>query len=358
MTPPAIKAAVSPNRETSLPVKKFKFWSAEEVGMWIDTLDSAKLKLYAKDFVWHEMDGSILSDLTQPEMNAFFKDELKICEAGSRFKLVHEILEKIKEVATGDDSKQESLLSMEALHNSLRDTFKPERLAELLRRAAKDDTFGTALFGGLSLLNQVRSNLESLKKKRITYDAFLSHVQGDSADLCRSLQTALFKHKVSSWYDMTAARLDSWGMAEGLARAKNVVVIATSNYFRRIWPVFQILIAEILNKQVVLVIETGGFDNFREFRASIPNVFSEFLTDEICEINRRGRFWEASISELANRIGPKVHGRMSDHFSDEKSLLPVKAYDNMEKNKIKIEKRIEKGEKSFLPVMRIGERKE
>jgi len=49
---------------------------------------------------------------------------------------------------------------------------------------------------------------------------------------------------------------------------------------------------------------------------------------------------------------------MSDHFSDEKSLLPVKAYDNMEKNKIKIEKQFEKGEKSFLPLMRISKRKE
>jgi len=361
MKPSVVKVAVGPNRERSLPVKKFEFLSAEEVGMWIAKLDS-ELKLYVKDFVYHEMDGSILSHLTQPEMDAFFKDELKIWEAGSRFKLVREFLEKIKEAANGDESEQESLLSLEALHDSLHGIFKPERLAELLRRAAKEDYFGTALLGGLRLLNHVRSQLESLKKKRITYDAFLSHDQGDSADLCRSLQTALFNHKVTSWYDMTPGRLNAGGTAEGLARAKNVVVIATFNYFRQKWPVFEILIAEILNKQVVLVMETvkshSGFDNFKEFRASIPNVFSEFLTYEACEIKRRGWFWEATVSELANRIDPEVYGRVSDHFSDEKPLLPVKAYDNIKKNKMKIEKRIVISEKSFLPVMKIDDTKE
>ena len=93
--------------------------------------------------------------------------------------------------------KQESCLGLEALHDSLRDIFKPERLAELLRKAPKNDSFATALLRGLRLLKPVRSKLESLKKTRITYDAFLSH-EGDSADLCRSLQTALLKHKVTS----------------------------------------------------------------------------------------------------------------------------------------------------------------
>lgn len=320
------KAGVILHKRASLSMGKFETWTTEDVAKWIEALDSGKLKIYSKCFRENKVDGSLLADLSANEMKNFFIEDLKISKAGDRLKLLRAILNKTQNLKTrlskdlgwlDDELKLESRLSVNDFQES--GLFKSARLAVLLVAANNDDSHGKALLAGLNLLKPIQLKVKSLEKKTIQHDAFLSHVQADSADLCRSLHGDLFKEKqIKCWYDMVSNRLDAWGMAEGVATAKVFVAVVTQNYFVREWPVFEFLLAELLGKHIILLRETvkshGGFDTFKEFRASIPEYFSKWLNYEVCEVKRRGTFWGATIHELAKKIKLDAH---------EKILSPV-----------------------------------
>merc|ERR1712060_427088 len=157
--------------------------------------------------------------------------------------------------------------------------------------------------------SEIRSKIKLIQRNmEIKNDAFLSHVQKNSADLCRSIQRSLKDVKISSWYDMQAKRLDAYGMAEAVAQAKVFVLVATVEYFSRPWCLFELLLAEIFQKPIILLMETvkghGGFENFEELKSNIPGGFSYLLEYEVCEVKRRGLFWDATILELGKRIKP------------------------------------------------------
>jgi len=110
--------------------------------------------------------------------------------------------------------KPDQLLISHAGHNENR------RLFTLRNAERKDDEFGKDLLEGLRLLLWMRSNIESLKRiKEITQQAFLPHVQKNSADLCRSIMKDLRDINISARYDMATSCLDAQGMAEGVAKA-------------------------------------------------------------------------------------------------------------------------------------------
>ena len=70
---------------------------------------------------------------------------------------------------------------------------------------------------------------------------------------------------------------------------------------------YELLIAEILGNKITILMETvkshGGFDNFDQFRSSISEEFKHVLEYEVGKVERRGKFWNATVDELAERIG-------------------------------------------------------
>ena len=102
------------------------------------------------------------------------------------------------------------------------------------------------------------------------------------------------------------SRVKKKTLAKGIADAKVFVIVAAANYFHRSWCLFELLLAEILEKPVIILMETvkshGGFDNFNEFKTAIPDCFAHILEYEVCEVKRRGSFWTATVVELAKRI--------------------------------------------------------
>ena len=76
----------------------------------------------------------------------------------------------------------------------------------------------------LCILQRQKRYISKLMRKPppIKHRGFLSHVQKHSADLCRSLFCGLKNNHISVWYNMTARKLDAWGMAHK---------IYTCNYF-------------------------------------------------------------------------------------------------------------------------------
>jgi len=301
---------------------RFETWTTEDVAKWTETLDSGKLKTYSQCFRENEVDGSLLTEFSENEMNTFFKEELEIRKAGDRAKLLRAVLKETRDLETrlakdmglpDDEVKLESQLSLNNFQES--GLFKSARMEQLRLAANNDDPRGKALLDGLLLLNSLQSKIKSLEKPMIKNDAFLSHVQANSSDLCRLLHADLFKwEQITTWYDMSSKRLDIWGIVEGVATAKVFVAVVTQNYFVRKWPVFEFLLAELFQKHIILLMETvkgsGGFDTFDEFRASIPDYFKKWLDFEACKVERRGTFWRATITELAIQIKRDVHQKI------------------------------------------------
>lgn len=289
---------------------QFFKWTADQVASYVSSLDSGKFKDYAKRFRKNEVDGALLSILTEAQMKKFFEEDLKIRKAGVCLRLVLEVQKRFLEVdvpPVEEERKEPIHEGSDELSISLRGHIKDERLLTLTTAARKSNNFGKAVLGGLQLLNKIRHKIQTIKEsKTIPYDAFLSHAQMNSADLCRSLHKDLMEMDIKSWYDMQAERLDAIGMAEGVMGANVFVVVATVNYFHRNWCVYELLLAEIFNKRIIILMETvkahGGFDNFNEFKSSVPDFFFHILEYEVCEVKRRGSFWSATVFELAKRI--------------------------------------------------------
>merc|ERR1719193_1028547 len=94
-------------------------------------------------------------------------------------------------------------------------------------------------------------------------------------------------------------------MIEGIAMSEYFILIATRGYFEKQWPIYELLTAQILRKPLIVLLECdkryGGW-TFEEFKNLVPKPWRYLLNHEILKIERRGKFWEATISELTERL--------------------------------------------------------
>jgi hypothetical protein len=124
-----------------------------------------------------------------------------------------------------------------------------------------------------------------------SYDAFLSHVQKDSKDLCRSLYYATKEMKALVWYDKVAERLDLKGMVDGVNRSNEFVLVMTRTYFTRPYCVYEFLVAIALGKPITVLLEVdknshGGL-TFDELKKEVPELYLPYVTShEVISINR------------------------------------------------------------------------
>jgi len=78
------------------PSAKFRTWSADHVARWVEVLESGKFKAYAKHFEEIQVDGALLSVLSNSELNYFFEKDLKIQNADVRSELAQAVRSKTK----------------------------------------------------------------------------------------------------------------------------------------------------------------------------------------------------------------------------------------------------------------------
>jgi len=150
----------------------------------------------------------------------------------------------------------------------------------------------------LELINNKKTDAQS------KYEAFLSHVQKDSADLCRSLWFALEKENVGIWYDKEAERLDSKGIVNGIFYSSEFVFVMVRDYFERPYCIFELLLAVAFAKPITVVLETdrrfGGLA-FEELTRVIPEFFYDHIkAHEIIKVNRE--YFKSFYEKLVRRI--------------------------------------------------------
>jgi len=235
-------------------------------------------------------------------------------EFGTKTESVAPSVVKITEKSKVDYESSKKKIKVVALKD-LKGVFrKKEMFEELSKLAQADDIVAKAL----SLLNEQLSYILKLREEppTIKYRGFLSHVQHNSADLCRCLFYGLEKKHTSVWYDMTAGRLDARGMVEGIATCSYFVLIATKDSFSRPWPLFELLIAQILRKPMIVALEAdsrhGGL-TFEAFMNLVPKPWDFLKSHEIMKIERRGDFWPATVNELHKRLSKETISKQMDN---------------------------------------------
>ena len=103
---------------------------------------------------------------------------------------------------------------------------------------------------------------------------------------------------------MKAARLDTRGMISGVANANYFIMIACKEYFERKWPLFELLLADMMKKRVIVIVETdqryGGI-LLNTFCSQVPKIWERLKDHELMEVQRRYPYRAAFISELKRR---------------------------------------------------------
>jgi len=134
--------------------------------------------------------------------------------------------------------------------------------------------------------------------------AFLSHVQKDSGDLCRSLYLSLKMRKVQVWYDKIADRLDSRGMVDGIFGSDEFVCIMVRDYFKRRYCIFEWLVAVAFGKPITVILEDDkrfGGVQIEELPEVVPKLFYEHIIQhEIINVNRI--YFDSFVAKLEKRI--------------------------------------------------------
>jgi len=129
---------------------------------------------------------------------------------------------------------------------------------------------------------------------------------------------------------MDAVRVDAHGMIQGIASSERFIIVATKEYFERPWPVFENIVAEILRKPVLVLLEQdaryGGL-SFESFCSKIPEPWKMLVDHEFLKIERRGLYWMATIEGIKKRLELKV---------DSNSMIKL-TYSKMEDLKLKEE---------------------
>jgi len=224
------------------------------------------------------------------------------------------------QLITADDDEKIDADVLSTLVLNLKSIFPNSATFEKIVKLAEVDAI---VLKALALFNMGASHIKKLKNNLSspTWRGFLSHVQKDSADLCRSLFYGLKEKNTRVWLDMDAGRLDKRGITEGIAESSYFVIIATKDYFKRPWPVFELLTAIALEKPIIVAVEAdsrhGGM-SFPEFMKFIPEPFTFLKKHELVKIERRSGFWQATLSELSNRLNKKSRIEISQAEDFEK----------------------------------------
>jgi len=157
-----------------------------------------------------------------------------------------------------------------------------------------------------AVIKMLQNEAEFIAKRMelidLKFETFLSHVQKPSGDLCGRLSDSLTSAGITSWYDMSASKLDAQGMIEGVINSKIFTVVLTKRYFERQYCLFEYSIAVIAGKPILAIYETderlegGRIDEF-----NIPKVFKQTLMNhEIIKVNRRP--WRSFFSLFEQAI--------------------------------------------------------
>jgi len=154
----------------------------------------------------------------------------------------------------------------------------------------------------VNLLESVSSDiLLKIGSPEIRWDCFLSHVQKDSADLCRNIKDNLEREGLALWYDKSVDRVDNLGMIDGVVNSRVFILILTTEFFTRPYCVFEYCVATVAGKPIITVCESdpryggGPISCFK-----LPELFKHIMKHELIEINRT--YWNAFIGKLVNRI--------------------------------------------------------
>jgi len=134
---------------------------------------------------------------------------------------------------------------------------------------------------------------------------FLSHVQKDSADTCRSIMSDLKEKGISLWYDKEVNRIDKRGMINGVCESATFIIVLTHNFFTRPWCIFEYTVALVLERPVVTISEPDprhGGGPICSF--SLPPLFRNLLDHEVIELSRT--YWQGFITKLHDRIKDTV----------------------------------------------------
>jgi len=143
--------------------------------------------------------------------------------------------------------------------------------------------------------------LKKIKSPARKWDSFLSHVQKESADVCRNIKDHCAKLGLSLWYDKSVGRIDMRGMTDGVIESSVFTIVLTKEYFKRPFCVYEYCIALVAGKPVITVFEFearyggGPLETYK-----LNKLFKNILNHEMISINRE--YWDGFIAKLHSRI--------------------------------------------------------
>jgi len=248
------------------------------------------------------IDGQHKSAIEQAEL--LYNEELEIIE--TKYKKEREVVEVIwKDLTTKLLARCRSFKkNYDAIGKDLTDTSTRLRMMIRWLRESKENEMLEAAILLESESTYIIANSVSVGK----WHGFLSHVQKDSADTCRSIRSDLKRKGVTLWYDKEVNRIDKRGMINGVRDSATFIIVLTHNFFTRPWCIFEYAVALVLERPVVTISESdprhggGTIDSF-----SLPPLFRNLMDHEVIELSRT--YWTGFVIKLSDRIKDTVSER-------------------------------------------------
>jgi hypothetical protein len=254
-----------------------------------------RIKKYLNNFKREEY---LFEDLS--ELSSDCLDEL-IPKAGPRRRLKRWIASRRLKKSSFSKPLLKSLRSNSKTKKLFTDNFRCSLLSHCNAHAETKSA--------MALVEEQKTYILELIKNQKTgtnsnYEAFLSHVQKDSADLCRSIYLSLLMNDVKVWYDKEADRLDNRGMVEGIFKSNEFVFVMVKDFFERPYCIFEVLLAVALRKPITVLLENdrrfGGLA-FEELSKVIPNfIYDHIIEHEIINVNRE--YFMSFVDKLKKRV--------------------------------------------------------
>jgi len=97
----------------------------------------------------------------------------------------------------------------------------------------------------------IQKRLEAKETSEIGWDCFLSHVQRNSAKVCRNISESLAKQGITSWLDKSADKPDKHAFIDGVIGSRLFVPVITKNYSKQGYCVFEYCTAIIARRPVI-----------------------------------------------------------------------------------------------------------
>lgn len=156
---------------------------------------------------------------------------------------------------------------------------------------------------------------------KIIFVCFISHVQKQASDACHLVHDRLLSENQKVWYDKEANKCDVRGMYDGIAESSVFLLFATKDYFMRPYCIFELMIADKLDKPVIVVWETdiskGGFIGVGDFFAKVPQQFSARIKKhEAIPFRRRGYELDAFVKHLSGVLQKMHHANNVSNDSE------------------------------------------